>query len=425
MYKLWAAIKKDVRVLLRDKVGLILMFAMPILLVIVVTAIQSSTFQLVNKNKLPLIIANRDTGKASKQFVEAVDHIGMFKLINAASNETDEQIKISMHDHDALLSVIIPSDFSVKVADKAKSLTGKAMNSFGLEGDTTKKQIEVSPLTVYYQPVMQESYRLSVQGALMSALQIVESRETLRKLYFSINNAPLPAKLENELLSNQAKINQVPVSISGSSATPNASQHNVPAWTVFAMFFITVSLGGSVVREKLSGSFIRLKTLPTSFVINLVSKQISYMAVTILQAAVIFALGLWLFPHLGLPILNPPSDILALIVVSLLCGWCAVSFAICIGVYAQTQEQANSLGAISIVILAAIGGLMVPIFAMPAFFKTLAAISPLHWCLEAYYKLFLEGGRLADVIPNLIPLLIITLIFQLVAFIGLKRKNLI
>ena len=47
--------------------------------------------------------------------------------------------------------------------------------------------------------------------------------------------------------------------------TPNATQHNVPAWTIFAMFFIIMSLGGSVVREKVSGSFIRLKTLPTNY----------------------------------------------------------------------------------------------------------------------------------------------------------------
>ena len=116
---------------------------------------------------------------------------------------------------------------------------------------------------------------------------------------------------------------------------------------------------------------------------------------------------------------------LALVIVTLICGWCAVSYAICVGVFAQTQEQANGFGAVSIVILAAIGGLMVPSFAMQGFFRSAAAISPMHWCLQAYYSLFLEGGQLKDVINNIIPLFIITILLQLVTFFGLKRKNLI
>jgi ABC-2 type transport system permease protein len=191
------------------------------------------------------------------------------------------------------------------------------------------------------------------------------------------------------------------------------------------MFFVVLSLGGSIVREKLSGSFIRLKTLPTNYFIALLSKQITYLVVTLLQAAVIFSMGVFLFPYIGLPALNLPADISGLFFVTFFCGWCAVSYAICVGVFAQTQEQANGFGAVSIVILAVTGGLMVPSFAMPDSFKTAINISPLHWCLEAYYGLFLEGGKLRDVLMNIIPLFVITLLLQGLTFTGLKIKKLI
>jgi ABC-2 type transport system permease protein len=425
MFKLQATIIKDIRILLRDKVGISLMFIMPVILVVVVTSIQNSTFQLVNKNKLSIIINNSDTGQASKQLIKAIDKIGMFKASQVSGDKTEQQIAEAMHQHDAMLGVIIPSNFSAKVAAKSKSVAGKALKSFGLEGDPVKNVGDVDPLTVYYNPILQDNIRLSVQGALRSALQLVESRETLRSLYFSINEKQLPESLENEMLNNKTAINEIPVSKDGTRSTPNATQHNVPAWTIFAMFFIIMSLGGSVVREKISGSFIRLKTLPTNYLVGLLSKQITYMVVTMLQAAVIFSMGIWLFPFLGLPSLNLPSDILALIIVTVVCGWCAVSYAMCVGVFAQTQEQANGFGAVSIVILASIGGLMVPSFAMQGFFKSAANLSPMHWCLQAYYTLFLEGGKLKDVINNIIPLLIITILLQLVTFVGLKRKNLI
>lgn len=426
MFKLWATIIKDFRILSRDKVGIALMFGMPIALVLIITSIQNSTFELVNKNKVTLLVCNRDTGKISKDFLASVDQIGMFKMQSISGMESDRAITNQMHNSDAPLAIVIPNDFSVKIDAKAKSVSGKALNTFGLDGGKTDPSAsQMLPLSLYYKPAVQDQFRRSVQGALYSALQLVESKQILRNMYLSINEKQLPAKLENELLNNKIAINEIPVSHNGSRNIPNASQHNVPAWTIFAMFFVVISLAGSIVREKLSGSFIRLKTLPTNYFVALLSKQITYLIVTMLQAAVIFAIGIWLFPFMGLPVLNLPADVLGLILVSLICGWCAVSYAICIGVFAQTQEQANGFGAISIVMLAAIGGLMVPSFAMPESFQLVMKLSPLHWCLEAYYGLFLEGGKLKDVLVNVIPLLAITIVFQALAVIGLKIKKLI
>jgi len=291
--------------------------------------------------------------------------------------------------------------------------------------DTLKQAVDIDPLTLYYSPVLQEPLRLSVEGAVRSSLQLVESRETLRSLYFSINEKPLPETLENEMLNNKTAINEIPVSREGARINPNATQHNVPAWTIFAMFFVIMSLGGSVVREKVSGSFIRLKTLPTNYVVAILSKQITYLGVTILQAVVIFSIGIWIFPLMDLPGLSLPADIPALLVLIVLTGWCAVSYAICVGVFSETQEQVNGFGAISIVILSAIGGLMVPSFAMQGFFKSATNFSPMHWSLQAFYTLFLEGGKLKDIFNNAVLLFIITILLQFLTFLGLKRKNLI
>jgi ABC-2 type transport system permease protein len=76
-------------------------------------------------------------------------------------------------------------------------------------------------------------------------------------------------------------------------------------------------------------------------------------------------------------------------------------------------------------ILAALGGLLVPSFAMPANLQKILQISPLHWALEAYYGLFLEGGNLKDIWLNILSLLGITVLIQLFTLYGLKKKNLI
>jgi len=427
MFKLWTSIKKDIRILSRDKVGISLMFVMPIILVVVVTSIQNSTFQLVNKNKLPIVICNTDTGKAAGQFIESVNKIGMFAVTQTGKDKA-ATIANDMQNKDAMLGVVIPSNFSVDVQKRAKNASNKAMAAFSGQADSVKipqSAVSLEALTLYYNPVLQESLRFSIQGAIQSALQLVQTRQTLRTLYYDSNEKELPRSLENEMLNSNTKITMLPVSKDGTRTTPNASQHNVPAWTIFAMFFVIMSLGGSVVREKVSGSFIRLKTLPTNYLVGLLSKQITYLVVTLIQAATIFSIGIWLFPVIGLPPLNLPSDLFALFLVTLVCGWCAVSYSICVGVLANTQEQSNGFGAISIVILACIGGLMVPSFAMQGLAKTLTNISPMHWCLEAYYRLFLENGTLKDILNQIGSLLVITIIIQIITYLGLKRKNLI
>jgi len=426
LFKLRATILKDIRILLRDKVGLMLMLLMPVLLAIVITTVQNSTFELVNNNKVPLILYNKDTGQVSTEFIRALDKIGMFELKNLDSSQNEKDIVSRMHAKDALVAIIIPENYTDQTLSKAKNITKEALKNVNIAEDSVKNvSINEIPLTLYYHPVLQQSFRNSINGALRSALQLVQSKYIVRQLYTTVNEQTIPDSLENQITANQLPVNEIPVSRDGSRNIPNATQHNIPAWTIFAMFFIVISLGSSIVREKQSGSFVRLRTLPTNFMVALASKQITYLFVTLLQAAIIFSIGTWLFPKMELPPLNLPADKLGLFLVTLACGWCATSFAICIGVFAQTQEQSNGFGAVSIVILAAIGGLLVPSFAMPASFQLIMRLSPLHWCLEAYYGLFLEGGTLKDILMNIIPLLVITVVLQLIAIYGLKRKNLI
>lgn len=67
MHILTATIIKDLKILLRDRVGLIIMFSMPILLVIIITSVQNSAFELVNNNKISLVIYNNDNDSLSKK----------------------------------------------------------------------------------------------------------------------------------------------------------------------------------------------------------------------------------------------------------------------------------------------------------------------------------------------------------------------
>lgn len=426
MYKLIASIKKDLLVLLRDKVGLLLMFVMPVLLAVLITAIQNNTFKLVNDNKIPLLVSNHDTSALSREFVHLIAQSGAFEIKEVSASLPDAGLEDRMYAKDALVALKIPADYSRMVSAKASYFSKRVFSDLGFSADSSLTAPPAAlPVEVLYHPVLQESFRQSVQGSLGAALQVQANKVLIRELYSSVNGQKNPELTEDEMRKHQTVLSERVINRNGQSSIPNATQHNIPAWTVFAMFFVVVSMGSSLVKEKLNGSFLRLRTIPSSYLFSLLSKQLVYVLVTSLQVAVIFAIGIFIFPHLGLPALNMPAHPLAVVVVSLICGWCAVSYAQCVGVFAASQEQANGFGAVTIVIFAAIGGLMVPEFAMPSSFAPLIKLSPLHWCLQSYYGLFLEGGSFSDILPNSLSLLAITFVFQILAFVGLKRKKLI
>ncbi|HRB80598.1 MAG TPA: ABC transporter permease, partial [Niabella sp.] len=282
MYKLLATIKKDWRILTRDKIGLTLMFVMPIVLAIVITTVQNSTFELVNDKKIPLLFLNKDNGEAAKELGAALEKGGMFTLKQLSSTQSIAELKERLQNKEALLGLVVPEHYTAEVLAKSKSVAAQALQSIVLEGsDSTNTTTNTSAVLLFYHPVLQPSFRQGIDGALNSVLQIVQSKYIVRQLYAGINDsASIPTTLEQQILSNQTPILQQAVSKDGAQIITNATQHNIPAWTVFAMFFIVISLGASIVREKNSGSFMRLKTMPTSLAVAMISKQITYIIIT-------------------------------------------------------------------------------------------------------------------------------------------------
>jgi len=79
-----------------------------------------------------------------------------------------------------------------------------------------------------------------------------------------------------------------------------------------------------------------------------------------------------------------------------------------------------------VVIAAAIGGVMVPVYVMPTAMQTLSQISPLAWGLNGFVELFVRGGDLRSIVPNIAALLgffISTSLVALGAFMYHSRRG--
>ena len=423
MFKLWTATKKEFQLLLHDKAGLIVMFGMPLLLIYVITIVQDAAFRIVNENKISLLVVNRDQGNQGEQLVKLLEESGLFQLGQDAQ-VTD--LNQAMQEQDYLTGLTIEADFSAKLRQKNQQIIDQMLAEAGLgEPLTNAPSIALSELDFYHDPTLQENYTTSILNMIDAFLKTVEGELLINTLAAELELTNSPEQLKQAMLDSRVPIRRKVVSSSNQERLPNSTQHNVPAWTIFAMFFMVVSLGTNLVRERTSGSFVRLKTMPTSFLLVIGSKMLLYTGAAVLQVALIFTMAKLTFPALGLPALTMPSNWLGFGLMTLLSGFAAVSYAMLIGTLARSQEQAHGFGSISIVLLAAIGGIWVPSFVLPDWLQTLSLLSPLNWCLRGFYVLFLKGGAWAALQPIILGILVFITSCLSIAVWQLRREQLI
>ncbi|OFX75386.1 MAG: ABC transporter [Bacteroidetes bacterium GWE2_29_8] len=427
MYKVWISIKKEFYLLFNDKTGLSLMFLMPLILVFIITIIQDSAFKIINENKISLLIVNHDSGSEGNKLKDMLDQTRMFNLIE--NNNIDfSEVKKEISKENAMVALYIENSFSEKLNSKTIILSKLVMANIGMNDSVNKKElISLLPPTIFFfnDPVLQDNYCYSILNLIHSNLSIIENTKMLEGLYSEMGYDSVPQNIKESIINNKIPIKRIITSVDDNCKIPNSTQHNVPAWTIFAMFFMVVSLGSNIVKEKLSGSFIRLKTMPTNFALILFSKQIVYLFVAIMQVILIFSIGIYIFPLIKLPELTISSNTLGTFIIVIISGIAAVSYALMVGSISKTQEQSNGFGAISIIIFAALGGVWVPIFVMPEYMKQISKLSPLHWCIDGFYTLFLRDGNWLMLYKPILILLVFSLSCQIITYLKLKYDKLI
>lgn len=198
------------------------------------------------------------------------------------------------------------------------------------------------------------------------------------------------------------------------AGAPNAVQHNVPAWTLFGVFFIAQQLAGSILEEKKLGTFRRLLVAPVSRAGVLLGKLVPYLLLNLAQVAVMFAVGVVVLPLFGAPRLAVGNP-LALAAISLAASLSATGLGLLIAALARTTEQIGGLGTLLVVTMAALGGVMVPSAVMPDAMRTLGLLTPHAWALGAYQAVLVRGAGLTAVLPAIGALLGFALVFSSIA----------
>lgn len=419
MYRFKASFIKEFLLLIRDFGALIILFVMPIVIVITVTLIQNSSFQKINDIDIPVAIINKDDGAISDFLKSELNHTDNFSVEYMHDSTSLKSFENKVLKEKYQIGIIIPEGLSKRIEDKVNNNLAAIYTKMGL---TESSDVLPDPndnnqvlIQLIFDPEIQQSLKENIQQSIQSLIATVENKVIYSKL-----ESEFDMKLSAQTTSDIITFEEIAFE---EIAIPNASQHNVPAWTVFAIFFIVIPFSISMVKEKTQGTNIRLQSLPVSNHAILLPKIILYLIVCLLQFAVVFVVGFYIFPLLNLPSLEISGNPFALGLVSIVTGLAAIGLGLIIGTFFTSVEQAAPFGATIVILLSAIGGLWVPEFVMPKTIQMLSKVSPLNWSLDGFHEIILKNGGFLDVSFSVITLISFFVLCYSISYYKYKLKR--
>ena len=418
--KFKALLYKDFLLLIRDKAGLAMMFLMPLALVMLMAYLQDSTFNSINESHVPLLLLNADCDSLGNAVEQNIRTTNIFDIHTKIGNTplTEEALERAVARGDYQIGIVIPENTTESIRRGVQMSILKAFNNIEepLVFDTLS-------IAVYIDPTTKNSFRAMLTSAIREHAATIQNEFVSREIIESVNKIVAFPIGDIQINNNPVQIGEQYARLDEGRIIPNSVQHNVPAWGMFAVFFIVISLSGNIIKEREDGSFTRLLTMPCPYWLYVFSKIITYLAVCLLQLTMMFLMGIYILPLLGLPTLKLGHSLFALLLMSFSASLAAIGYGIIIGKIAVSNQQAAIFGSISVVILAAIGGVWIPIFVMPYSMQIVSKLSPLNWGLSGFYDTFVRDGNWASVLPESAALFLFFILCTSIAIIYDKRKR--
>ena len=435
MIKLVSSIIKEFHMLRRDKAALATLFLMPVLMVFVITLLQDATISQFQKTKIPIIFINEDSGELAQSIEDGLNVADYFKLESEYHGKkiSDSLAYKLVAKGEYKVFIKIPAGISKELDEDAIDLYKQKVSPIADERRTILKSSNLN-ISVFFDPTIQKLFRISIIDALEKSIEKVKSKILLQTFSKEILNdvnelsgGMIAIGTDSINLTQKdldlVKIDQQFARKDKTVVMPNSVQHNVPAWSMFAMFFIALPLAGNMIRERDSGSLKRLLSMPISYSTILSAKIIIYIGIAFIQFILMMLVGLFFLPLLGTPVLNLGQTYLGLILLVISSGLAATGFGILVGVAASSHEQASAFSSVSIIIAAALGGVMVPVYLMPGTMQSISVYSPLAWGLNGFLDIFVRGSDFWSVLPNVFRLLLFSMTALVISSFLFKFKN--
>lgn len=375
---MFTVIRKELAVVLRDRAAILTLFLSPLLFITVMSLALGQAFAGLGETaKVKVAVVDHDGKEAGRALVAALGGSKDLELVTGRIDEAEADRLVRTGR--STLAMVIPAGFS---RDTAAGRTPRV----GFVVDPAASGQVVQPLEAALKSTADLVATKQRAVAALSA-QLARTKDPAAKKKLGEDIGALRAQQ-----TGAAADTRFPAGTK-QTAYPTVFQQNVPGYTVMYVFFIVTTMAGSIMTERREGTFRRLLSTPLPRSRLLLGKILPYVLVTIVQVVLLTAFGNLAF---GMSLGDHP---LALIPVTLALALCACALGVLLAAWARTDSQVSGMGTIAVLVLAALGGCMVPLVFMPDFMKSIAQFTPQGQALTAYQDVLVRGADVTDVLP--------------------------
>lgn len=419
---MFATILKELKILLRDPVGFLLLLIMPGILIIVMATTQDSSYKDLQDVEFEVAIANLDKGTVGASIIKAIDASDKFS-VKVISDTTGFGARVN--NGDIQIGVIIPANATAALTNVSNSIANSLSGASGLPASFAQnKALDSVSIALLFDPTLKPALKNGFRFALTQYTTQAKMDMLMQRLSNMAGaESNLNLSLSNQMSSVLALDESKEAVFGGQNMPLNSVQHNVPSWAIFAMFLIVVPIAGNLLREREEGSVTRLKLIPDAMRKSTFGTLAFYVMVCTVQFYILILIGIYLLPAFGLPKLamGPyPMHSLPLVLAT---AFAATAYGFFIGTAFKTANQAMPIGAVSVVILAALGGIWVPLEILPKVMTNIANFTPLYWSFNGINNLFVRGHGFAATLPSIALLTVFGLVLSVICVLIANKRT--
>jgi ABC-2 type transport system permease protein len=406
---------KEFRVVARDPASLAILFVMPIGFVIIMSLALQDFFDRPSDNTtgqraaghFSLVLLDGDRGDIADAIYLQLSRLGIAQVRRVPTADfarVAAQLRERVRTGKDRFALLIPAG----VSDRVRTALAETDPSQLLDVPADRK----IALDLLIDPAVRSDQRLLVSIAIERVLQDVEIRQAIARALGGSSAAPaggdneVAARVSDGLLSlNELTPSRDSADPGADASRPTSAQQNVSAYSLLAIFMLIVPLSHTLIKERSQGTFTRLRSIGVPGLVIVGGKVPPYLLINLLQMALCLCVGRFVLPLMGGEALQFGRSLTGIIILSASSSLAAIGFALVVSMFAHTAEQATAFGAAAILLLAALGGIMVPKTVMPAWLHDYAAWSPLGWAQDGFLDLFVRGAGVTDVLGRAAALL--------------------
>jgi ABC-2 type transport system permease protein len=391
---------KDLRILIRDKAGFFFVFFFPLLYAIFFGVVFSGGGD--SRHAIPIALVDEDSSAQSAKFIQTLsgkDELEILQTSRAEAISLVQRGKRSAY-------VVLKRGFGQA---KEKMFWGDpAEMEMGL--DPTRKAeagMLQGVLTRYFMEGMQEVFSSTTAGRKQVQLGLDavqgapgEDQKTLAPLQSALQQLDrFLAQVETtqatgDTLAQGAgsrgweplKITTAEIAVQR-EGPKNSFEVTFPQAIVWGLIGTAAAFGISLVVERTRGTLLRLRIAPISRSQILAGKALACFVTTFAVTGLLFLISIVIF---GVRPYSLPLLALAMTASSL----CFVGLMMLLAVLGKTEASAGGIGWAVLLVMAMIGGGMVPLFFMPSWMKALSNASPVKWAILSMEGAVWRGSSL-------------------------------